>query len=323
MAEEGSEDIVRWIFNFKANTKIDYSLDSPLCMTDINCMHICDYFYQDSNYCKTLNVMDVRVVLEFYESSDLIIKRKYIIKGPGNIRIGKDLFILAKVPFGLRRRPNSALLNMFMEDFLSHAKDAQLPIDLLDMSIIIEEENRTHDNGHGFLFISDIEFISPNKIQAGHRSASAAVDMITSIREYSKEHAEDLELLRSLGISIELDIDLLPTFYNGLTLYYDFVRNLATELKNRQITRNSDFGKMKVVLELIVTGVKDTVWGNLHENLYRGLINFPNQNVSYIKEDTRIQVGHESYTDLIYVLLNDTRFDFIEGPSPPSRPSKI
>ena len=249
-----------------------------------------------------------------YTADTRTTKRKYISKGLGStIRIGENLTIVPKVPFGLRARPNSYSLDIFVEEFLNHAKDAQLPIESFKMLIVIDEENRLHR--HSNLFASDIEFISPNEIQAGHRSASASVDMIKRIMEYNKEYADDLKLLKSLSIDIELDIDLLPVFQDGITLYYDFIGNLSTELKNRQITRANDYGKLRAELELIVTDVKDTAWGVLYEKLYPGLIDFPDQNISYIKRNARIQVGHESYADLIDILLDDSRFDFIEGPS--------
>lgn len=60
-------DIDTWILIFKANTEQNYSDYPPLCMTDISCTHICDYLYQDSEYCKALNIMNVKGLLGVYE----------------------------------------------------------------------------------------------------------------------------------------------------------------------------------------------------------------------------------------------------------------
>ena len=136
----------------------------------------------------------------------------------------------------------------FLESFNERAKQLELPKSPLPITVMIYEENYDWPSsdlsamGH-----SDVQFVSFYSINTGHKSAHAAVDMIKGILDFRAENKEDLDLIATLGIILSYNLKYSPWLLASrghFHYYYNFIKNLAQELRQRQISGGTLSGKI-------------------------------------------------------------------------------
>lgn len=133
----------------------------------------------------------------------------------------------------------------FLEAFIEQAKQLDLPKSPLPITVMVFEENYDWPwSKLPTVFISDIQFVNFQLIHTGDESAAAAVDMIKGLLDFRSQNKEDLELISKLAIDVSYNLEYSPWSRwisdSSPSYYYNFIKNLAQELRERQISSEAE-----------------------------------------------------------------------------------